>query len=59
MGFENPAVISPTVVIEAARLIQALDRTVCHVQGMVRIIMCKQSLATEGENALKLADPVI
>jgi len=59
MGFKNPAVFSPPVVVESARRIQALDRTVCHVQGVVRIIMRKQSLAAEGKHMLKLADPVI
>src|SRR5581483_8239099 len=59
VGLEDLPVRLPSLTIEAAIRIEAIDRRIRHVQCVVRVVMGEKSLTTEGEETLNAVDPAV
>jgi hypothetical protein len=59
MALEHVSERVPLLVIKVAVDVKTVSGTIRHIQGMVRVIVGKESLATKGQQPLNLAEPVI
>src|SRR5215475_13517417 len=49
----------PSLMIKAALAVKTVDRAIGHIQSVMRVIMSKESLATEAQQAVNSAKPMI